>query len=518
MSETRSIAWWDRRFDLLLLVAAAVLLGSVVWATAAAAHWPLVGDEALMHYVVLLLGRGSAPYREIIDFNLPGSYLLDALTMRWFGAGAGGLRVYDGLLCLLICACCTMLGHRGWRGRTLGMMAGLLFVLIHLRDGLHDAGQRELAMSALMLLGYVLLLRAPVRRQTSALLGFELLVGLTLIIKPTLVLLALVPLVAMRWRATLTRSWRTVGALGLLVAPWVTTAVWLWTRRSLESFWHVLETLGSVHQQLERHGVGRLLSHALDPMAWLFGGVALIAFVGRHAGSRGESRRNGRDRSNGEDAALLMGAGVALVSLLLQGKGFPYQRYPLLVLVLILSFRALDMAWTYGGQLRVAVLIILLTSAGAGGLYGMEIATYDRYPQEVGSLTNELKRLGARDGEVQCMDTTGGCINALYNDGLRQATGYLYDCYAYTGSAARQAAYRQAFLRATAGADPKYMVFSSQFCLEAKGSFDRLTGWPEMSEWVRLRYQLAYAWDSKTKQRWWSHPDLPFAYRIYERR
>ena len=38
--------------------------------------WPLTGDASLMHYVVFLMHHGKEPYRDIIDMNLPASYMV----------------------------------------------------------------------------------------------------------------------------------------------------------------------------------------------------------------------------------------------------------------------------------------------------------------------------------------------------------------------------------------------------------------------------------------------------------
>ena len=40
-------------------------------------HWPLVGDAALIHYIGFLIERGWAPYRDLGDMNMPGSFLIE---------------------------------------------------------------------------------------------------------------------------------------------------------------------------------------------------------------------------------------------------------------------------------------------------------------------------------------------------------------------------------------------------------------------------------------------------------
>src|ERR1700761_6121356 len=141
-------------FCLLSLFASFMIAWCSTW------HWPLVGDAGLIHYVVLLLRSGRAPYSQIIDINLPGSYIFEWMSMKLFGAHALGLRLYDSFLCLVICVCATLLGNATRSGRLAGLAAGIAFWLFHLEDGVRQAGQRDLAMCAIALVAYVVLLRA----------------------------------------------------------------------------------------------------------------------------------------------------------------------------------------------------------------------------------------------------------------------------------------------------------------------------------------------------------------------
>jgi len=58
-------------------------------------RWPLVGDASLIHYIVFLAGHGMAPYRDLGDMNMPGSYLVEAAAMRVFGPGDLAWRLFD---------------------------------------------------------------------------------------------------------------------------------------------------------------------------------------------------------------------------------------------------------------------------------------------------------------------------------------------------------------------------------------------------------------------------------------
>ncbi len=114
--------------------------------------------------------------------------------MRLLGPGAAGLRLYDAALCLAACCLMPLLAARTLRARLFALSAALLLTLIHLDDGIAQAGQRDLAMTVLLLLALVFLLRLYPTRPIAGTFLFELTVGLTLIVKPTLLPAALLPL------------------------------------------------------------------------------------------------------------------------------------------------------------------------------------------------------------------------------------------------------------------------------------------------------------------------------------
>ena len=81
--------------------------------------WPLVNDAVLLRYATFLRQHGFAPYREVLDYNLPGSYFADWLVVHTLGASAFAWRVYD--LSLLAIACCR---KRRFSGGMQGLSAG----------------------------------------------------------------------------------------------------------------------------------------------------------------------------------------------------------------------------------------------------------------------------------------------------------------------------------------------------------------------------------------------------------
>jgi hypothetical protein len=71
------------------LVAGICLLAFVIGTR----HWTLISDAVLMHYVGFLVRHGFAPYRDIADINMPGTYLLDLAWTSLVGSGAVAARL-----------------------------------------------------------------------------------------------------------------------------------------------------------------------------------------------------------------------------------------------------------------------------------------------------------------------------------------------------------------------------------------------------------------------------------------
>jgi hypothetical protein len=299
------------RWDLVALGVCLAALGMGCGVTLAAAwRWPLVGDSSLMRYVVMLLHAGRRPYSEIVEINLPGSYLLEYGAMQMFGWGARGLRLYDGFLCAVVGVAAYRMGGRGRRDGWFCLAGGLVLVLVHLQDGLEQGGQRDFALAALLLCSVAVLARAE-RLSWLRVLGFELLVGASLTIKPTLILLALAPLL-MRRGVVGRERWRVVLAAAMgLVAPVGVMFLWLWREGSVGAFVGVVRSIGVLHGELGRKSLGFLLSHCTSPVlvVLVLGAGALVV------------RRRGLELN---DRLLVFGAVCGIVSYLYQGKCLPY--------------------------------------------------------------------------------------------------------------------------------------------------------------------------------------------------
>ncbi len=500
-----------------------VCMGLLFWTTR---RWPLVNDPALMHYAVFLMERGLAPYREISDYNLPGAYVPEWISMRL----AAGLhvsepamwRVMDAAVELLaLLAMVAIAGRRRWFA---GVFAGSLLALYHGRDGMEHAGQRDLWLTMLLLWAVWALFAAmrsaheKAARQAGL---FGLLVGAACTIKPlgAVWLLLLVPLALSQARdRDRVLRW---AAAGLLV-PALGVLVFLLHWHAAGALLQVLRTMLPYHASLHDGSLPQLLRQSTLPSV-----VKLLCFLlplfALQPYWRGSLQRALRGELTGEWYAgaerllLLFCVALGLFSFLYQGKGFPYHKYPYIAFLFLLA----------GLEFAAAVRSprIVLRAVGAGGLlFGVCLCapTYVRGAAHSHSATPAVPAMeqalrlaagaggvGSLDRQVQCIDTVSGCTDTLLALGLEQATGTLYDEALFpqtpSGWVLRRAGpppgqrlpeavviSRQRFqAQLAASGAPRVMLVSSVLFPQGPDGYQKLALWPWFDAYLRQHYTLA---------------------------
>ena len=120
-------------------------------------------------------------------------------------------------------------------------------------------------------------------------------------------------------------------------------------------------------------------------------------------------------------------------------------------------------------------------------------------------------------GQVQCLDTAGPCIGALYKERLTQSTGFLYDCYLLDGSKAVVQQQRALFAREWTARPPRLIVLTDSNCFTGPRTFDKYTSWLWMQEQLG-GYETVLERHPTEPLHLWSRPEVPYAYRILRRR
>jgi hypothetical protein len=530
-------------------------------------RWPLVGDASLIHYIAFLIERGWAPYRQLGDMNMPGSYLIEMAGMHLFGTGDLAWRLFDFALMIAASASFFVIARRTGTGRPAfaispqwiasenGWLAGLfassLFILIHGRDGLAQGGQRDLTM-AVCLLGATAFLFIAVRRGTLWPVAlFGLLSGVAVTIKPTSfplsVLLLFLAIQALRPRAERVsgRSIRNVlrpipvvvvAAAAYCVAP-VIAFVFLLREHAVTAFLAGFHGIIPYYASLGHRPLSFVVLHSFSPLhplviAWI---VLLIL---------------GRREHDWERYALLAGVAFGLINCIVQQRALPYYRYPMLAFLLPLM--AIDFTRAASPE-RIALAPIASSLAARSRWAGSSAATFSRgialfalafggfflAPQSailihryrwwetdfITSLDQNLNALGgaALSGHIQCIDSISGCGTALYRLRLEPATGVLSDFLLFGAVSDRQPLESIPIIRETRAqlldanlADaPQVIVVTSHLHIDGPDNFEKLARWPQFADLLASRYVLRTEWAPTRPARWWSREEMPASYRIY---
>jgi hypothetical protein len=511
MTWDAEIRWLRWALAASLLVCAALYL---VWTW----HWPLVGDSSLIHYVAFLMDRGWAPYRDLGDMNMPGSFLMEWAAMHVFGWGSLAWRLFD--LSVLAAAAAGMVAIAWPEDRLAGVFAAVLLMVVHGRDGINNTGQRDLTMAALVVVAYAFLFLAWRRGSGWAAFLFGFCIAAAGTIKPTAlplgVLLLVMLAVVLRGQGKPARKAGLLGAAGFLV-PLAICWISLLREQAVGAFIHSLVTVVPYFASLGRKQVTFLLVHSVSPLLGLVV-VWLVLVVGLIFSNPWWKQPWTVKRW--ERAALLVGVAAMLAGFIVQGKGFPYHRYPFLALLLLVI--GLDL--TRALRRRGAWLVLGVVGLGYGAFVVVPqsvaaVRRYDWRNQElIAMLQGDVTRMGGASlsGKVQCLDTISGCTTTLYRMRLEPATGLLSDFLVFgpeQNVAVREA--RAKFLTAVEARPPEVIVVTSHLFPSGPGDFEKLAMWPELASFLGTRYRLCAQRTPPDAVRWWSRVEMPSSYRIY---
>ena len=522
----------------LLRIVLAISLGvSAVLYFVWSRHWPLVGDASLIHYIGFLIERGWAPYRDLGDMNMPGSYLIELAAMHVFGMGDLAWRFFDFTLLAAACAAFFLIlktedGRSNWLA---ALFASALFTLIHGRDGLAQSGQRDLTMAVCLLAASAFLLkclRGPGALWAAA--AFGVLSGIAFTIKPTTILLTigqlLVAVYALRGfgasdsnatdggtrkRYSLSLS---VVAAGYALAPAV-CVLFLFRKRALAAFFAGFHGIIPYYASLGHRPLGYILLHSVSPVIslailWL----AVLALDCRML------LRAGSDMTR---AILVLGMLFGLVNCILQARALPYYRYPLLAFLLPLM--AIDFTAAaekkLAGTLRAKATCVLgIAALAVGGFFlapqsAVLIHRYRWWQTDFSSsLEQNLTALGGArlSGRIQCIDSINGCGTVLYDMRLEPATGVLSDFLLFgPESAAIVRQTREQFSGAVFARPPEVIVVTSHLHIDGPDHYLKLDRWPAFEAFLAANYTLATEWSPSRTTRWWSREEFPAGYRLY---
>ena len=225
--------------------------------------WRLQFDTAIMHYVAYLINEhGFAPYRDIFDINMPGSYLVHMAIGKIVGYSDQAFRIVD-ITWLLATLTVTWLIMKP-AGRVAAWASCLLFGLIYIGGGAYMGFQRDF----LAIFPMAVALLITTRRRTwhsiklvhfllGVLFAFAALIKPHMVIGlPTLVVYSCMqgdygsqPILKLMKAYFLGVFFALLGLLFTLAIP----VLWLWKIGSIQSFWEILSSYLPLYVQMNIH-------------------------------------------------------------------------------------------------------------------------------------------------------------------------------------------------------------------------------------------------------------------------
>jgi hypothetical protein len=445
------------------------------------AHWKQVNDPAQLHYLCFLMDHGFAPYRDILEINMPGTYLVNWSVMHTLGGGSGAWRAFDfTLLGIATAAMIVIARPYDWLA---GFFGATLFILYHGRDGAGQEGQRDFIIAVLLLSAYAFLFYAFRSRRAWPLFAFGLCGGMAATIKPMpLPFMLLLLLIA-------TVKWKRIGepvsrpllyALLGLMTPVAVVGAFLFSHHSLGSFWYLLHVELPFYQGLGRVSWPTMLSFVATASVRTIALFALAIAVVK------------RDWWNWEGKLLVAGILFGIASYLAQGKAFPYHRYPMLAFLFLWVGLQMIPALRARGMVRTLAVAGVGFAAILAPIYVSHSIRKVWDPRFSNSLASDLNQLGggSLSGRVQCIDTPADCDSTLYRMRLVQSTGLFYDYLIFGSSQQRvirdaRKTFWQQFQRNT----PQVVIVGGGLYPHEPG-YGKLISWPLFQQELANHYVL----------------------------
>ena len=421
-----------RLSNILLVLFAAFLIVQAGYST----QWPIAHDEAPLFYEAFLMrADGLVPYRDLFDFQMPGSFVAYSVLGVLGGFDSFRIRILD-LALLAALLVITFFAMRRF-GKTPAFAAAILFGLKYMQGGPSMSLQREYLLLIFVALAVWISMRAELTLKHRITLGI--LFGLAAVIKPHAAI-GLIPIllfdisdIIQRLKLTLlnaaTRSvlpaaagflipvlsmiaW--LGFTGALI-PFVTIAVNYWPLYSqVNGLMEV--TVGAARISLLLNQTLRLGGNAL----WLIPAAIGVYF-----------------NQNKKTYLLASLALCYAIYPALSGQFFPYHYIPFIYFIILLASQIFKLsnliphsAFCILQFLSLILFFALLSPSQTfiRQIKNKPIATSTDRAVEIANFLE--KNLEAGD-TVQPLDWTGGTLLAMLETRAHIATPYVFDFYFY---------------------------------------------------------------------------------------
>ena len=405
-------------------------------------QWPIAHDEAPLFYEAFLMrAEGLVPYRDLFDFQMPGSFIAYFILGLLSGFDDLRIRILD-LVILAVLSIITYFAMRRF-GKTSALAAPILFGLEYLQGGPSMSLQREYLLLVFLALAVWVSMRGITTLKQRITLG--LLFGLAAVIKPHAAI-GLIPIllfdiadISKRSNISLPRSaWTSLlpAALGFAV-PILAVIAWLAFTNALTPFISIAVNYWPLYSQIN----GAMeLNTGTARWAFLFGQLPRLgghwlwlipALIGIYFHQH-------------KQTWLL--ASLALCYAIypaFSGQFFPYHFIPFTYFIILLASLTVEfplssstrsvhpsrLVFIFQLSSLILVLSLLLPSRTfIRQLQGKPVATSTDRAGEIARFLDANLQPG---DTVQPLDWTGGTLLAMLESRSRIATPYVFDFYFY---------------------------------------------------------------------------------------
>ena len=475
-------------------------------------RWRMDFDTPLLLYLGRLISWGEVPYRDFFDVNLPGTYLINYLVVRFLGTGDLAVRIAD--LGILTAVCGITAAALCRLEKRVAAAAGIVFALLYLSYGTLFTLQRDfLLLLPLATAIYCLLVPEKWFRPGWGL-GVGLCFGFIAVIKPqaclALPVFGLAGVLSPEPEVEGYRSRKNVGVwvsavvIGFMLPLMVS---WVYLRASgglqpfldiVNGYWPLFADLSGDQRVLA--GLESRLMYRVHRFEEELGGLLLLlpglygAWIGWEVG---------RERPRVRRAVILfLGLAAAnALSVFLVGRFWAYHWIPCWFSLSVLSaFSLLPHALRGRSMLiffifAVQLMLPFLPRVYGDLRFGHVIAPKNGRVDEIAAFLKE--RLVPGD-TVQPLDWTEGSLNAMLAVDARLATSFAYTYqFQHHVSTPYVRALRGRFLEELNAAQPRFVIETHSIWWILRGP-DTSPEFPRLRNLLEERYQPVLQGDGFT--------------------
>jgi hypothetical protein len=482
-----------RRITNIILILFAILLAAQA---VFSLQWPTAHDEAPLFYEAFLMrAEGLVPYRDLFDFQMPGSFIAYSILGLLSGFDGFRIRILD-LFILAALLVITFFFMRRF-GKTPAFAAPILFGLKYLQGGPSMSLQREYLLLIFIALAVWISMREISTPKQRIMLG--LLFGLAAVIKPHAVI-GLIPIllfdmadISKRSNISLLKAaWTSIlpASIGFTFPVFVVIA-WLAFTDALTPFISIAMNYWPLYSEVNgameiNTGLARWL-FILNQLLRLGGHWLWLipAGIGIYLN---QSRK------------IYLLASLALCYAIypaFSGQFFPYHYIPFLYFIILLSSLIIVSPTPQLPRssfiLRLLSFIIILSlllpsPTFIRQLEGKPIITSTDRAEEISRFLDKNLRTG---DTVQPLDWTGGTLLAMLETHARIATPYVFDFYFYHHvSNPYIQRLRADFMNDLQIADPRFIIEVTAIDKPWISGADTSREFPELRAFLKENYSI----------------------------